>query len=523
MILKNRSKIILAIVISLAILLVFNLPTYLGYIFTPKGTVFSGQAFAFDPWDINVYVAAIKWAQIHGFEYQNAFTTVPHKSVMLYPLYTTIGFFLPRVDVFLIYNALIITFGLSLLIILYKFIKVFSENFLHPAVVLLTIAFAGGIEWVAFIFFRVEPNGINTIYYTFQNMLQRPHTLLAFSLYLISLSCFFIGITTKSPKHIKLSIITFIASCLIYPYNVISFYVVTTIFSFIYALRSKSNYPIKYLIKHAIFTIPPVSIYSIYLLLNKGAFSNVFNPDALATFNFKILVTSTTVYLPFVVYQLVYHLRKGNFDNKNIFLNIWLISSYALAFIPISFSRYFIRGMYVPVVILTFHALYILSKNHKHLIKVVTTLVIIIGSLTSVYFLYLRITVIDNPNNQWYYISKDRHEALQYLNNNTIVGSGVIADYPFSNQIPTYTHNRVYFGHNFQSPGSESKKRLQEQLFDLGLDQQSAKNFIFANNINYVVWPIGKTRKPDKISLKYSFLKLIFENENYYIFKINSN
>jgi hypothetical protein len=511
---KNKSEIVLIIIASLAIILLFNLPTYLAYIFTPNGVVFSGQAFAFDPWDINVYVAAIKWAQAHGFEYQNAFITTPHNSAILYPLYTIVGVVLPKLDTFLIYNILIILFGFLLLFVIYKFIKNFSDDHLHPALFLTTIAFAGGIEWLVFIFLRVEPYGINTIYYTFQNMFERPHTLLAFSFYLVSLSGFFIGITTKSPKHIKLSIITFIASCLIYPYNVISFYVVTTIFSFIYALRSKSNYPIKYLIKHAIFTIPPVSIYSIYLLLNKGAFSNVFNPDALATFNFKILVTSTTVYLPFVVYQLVYHLRKGNFDNKNIFLNIWLISSYALAFIPISFSRYFIRGMYVPVVILTFHALYILSKNHKHLIKVITTFIVIIGSLTSIYFLSLRINTVSDSSNEWYYISKEKYEVINYLRQDSNPESGVIAEYPFSNFIPALTNNRVYVGHLFQTPHSMDKLNEIKKLTSNELNPNEVKNLLNNKNITYVVVANTETGQAD-----YDFLVKVFANQDFVIKK----
>ncbi len=62
MVVIKQTSLILLIIISFAVFV--NLfPNYYAYVNTPSGYIFSGQASWFDPWDINIYVTAIKWGQ----------------------------------------------------------------------------------------------------------------------------------------------------------------------------------------------------------------------------------------------------------------------------------------------------------------------------------------------------------------------------------------------------------------------------------------------------------------------------
>src|SRR3990172_10746449 len=119
LLLKNKNRIKISLTIILVVFL-FNFPNFYGYLFPPENKVYLGQVSFFDPWDVNVYVSVIRWSQTYGPEFQNAYTTTPHKVTFLYPFYTLVGILFSNIEPFLLFNILTTLAGAVLLLVIFK-------------------------------------------------------------------------------------------------------------------------------------------------------------------------------------------------------------------------------------------------------------------------------------------------------------------------------------------------------------------------------------------------------------------
>lgn len=514
---KNR-KILYFLILSATIILIFNFSNYFSYLSPPKGSVFTGQVFIFDPWDINVYVSAIKWAQHNGFEYQNAYTTTTHKSVIIYPLYTLVGYLFPKINPFFLYHTLIAVCGTIMLGALYKTIKVFTPEKSNYLVYLVAIIFAGGIEWVFFLPFKAKPYGLKTIYFTFQNVFERPHTMLALTAYIISLTLFYLSIKRRESRLNYFSALGVIIFSIFYPYHVLSFYVIVTLFAFIWSLQKNKKYPIEFLFKSVAVTLPLVGLYSLYLFRGRSFMPNVFAPNELQRANLIKILISFGIYVPFIIYQLKL-IKKGWVKNNLLFLNIWLLASASLTFLPLSFSRYYLRGLYLPLVIIALVVLKELLKKRKLQIMIMKPIITVAGSATTLLFLLAQLSIAQTPSSVWAFMPKEKYEAVEYLNNNSLPGSGVLAKYPFSNHIPAHTLNRVYFGHYFQTPNSSEKIDNLNKFYSYSMTEAEAENFLVSNNIIYVYIDEKEdenNQNSEDFKQKYSFLEQVGDNVSLY-------
>ncbi|MCR4326275.1 MAG: hypothetical protein NUV52_01315, partial [Candidatus Roizmanbacteria bacterium] len=80
-----RNVLILSAVIF-CVLFITHFPTWYALINTPIGYAFTGNNAWFDPWDLNVYVAAIRWGQQGHLLLKNVYTTQNLQPTLMYPL-----------------------------------------------------------------------------------------------------------------------------------------------------------------------------------------------------------------------------------------------------------------------------------------------------------------------------------------------------------------------------------------------------------------------------------------------------
>ena len=138
------------IFITLLVLLCNFFPNYWAYINTPAGKTFTGQASWFDPWDINLYVAAIKSGQTNGLLLNNMYTTTPNNPILFYPLYTFSGLLFQNINPFLIFHLFAAVFGTFLILTIWKITAVFLKNPRDRLVALFLTITGGGIGWLVF-------------------------------------------------------------------------------------------------------------------------------------------------------------------------------------------------------------------------------------------------------------------------------------------------------------------------------------------------------------------------------------
>lgn len=184
---QNKFEFIRVFLVSTLIVLFFSLPTFYAYKINIPGKVFSGNSFLFDSSDINVYVAAIRWSQKNGFNFQNAFTTKSEgNKVILYPLYTALGIMFPKIEPYVLYNLMVIITSYLALYTIFYCAGVLSDSKSIALTSLFLVPLAGGFGWLLSL--RVVTPDFYTTPFTFFNVFERPHEMLALSFYIASLT-----------------------------------------------------------------------------------------------------------------------------------------------------------------------------------------------------------------------------------------------------------------------------------------------------------------------------------------------
>ena len=259
------------------------------------------------------------------------------------------------------------------------------------------------------------------------------------------------------------------------------------------------RYPLFFFFFAVAATLPFGLIYGIYLLSSSG-FENVLLPN-LGSPNAILIALGYGILTPILLYQLL----KVKKDSSLLFLNIWFFASLALSQMPIGFSRYYLRGLFFPAVLLCLLTLPQIAKKLKISTRKLLIVLIVLVPMTTLFITYKRIEAIAVIS-PWIYITNENKEALDFLNKRTPTGSGVIlASYPLANYIPAYTHNRVYFGHNYQTPNAAEKQANIKRFYNGDFSDRQAKTFLRENNILYVILEQQK--------IKYAFLKKVFVNQ----------
>ena len=504
---------ILFISISVIVLGLNAFPNYYAYINTPLGNSFSGQASWFDPWDINVYVSTIKWGQGGNVLLQNNYTTAEHTPVLMYPFYTLLGYIFNTLPSYLLFHSLAVVFGFLLLLTIWKLNRVFITETRESLIAVILIALGGGLGWLFFP--QLKSADIFITGLTFTSHFQRPHEALGVIFYLFSLILFFKAATLKKIKFNLLSLGALFPLIFFYPYYFLSYLLICGLYSLLIFLKNNDKKPVIYVFINASLVIPFILIYLNHLRSSEG-FSGVIsqqlnNPDIIQ------LILGYGILSAFMIYQLIY-LKK---DKITVFLNIWFFSSLLLSFLPFGFSRFYLRTLFFPAVILSLLSLELISSKLHLSKKFLISVLLVILPLSSFYISYKRLAEAENSNH-WYYLKSTEREALEFLDTSTPKGSGVLASYTMGNYIPANTNNKVYFGHLLQTPNAEEKINNSIMFYSNKFSEEEAIEFIKEARVNYIIF--GPEEKNITLSnsqssdLKYTFLFPVFKNPEMIIY-----
>ena len=502
-------------VIIFAALALNNFPNYYAYLKNPDNSFYSGQASWFDPWDLNVYASAVKWGQSGKILLENLYTTeAPQKAILYYPTYTFLGFFFPQTPPFILFHCAAFLLGGALIIALFQMIKVFIRQKMLSLLALFLIVFGGGLGWLFFP--KTASADLFITGFTFVSHFQRPHEAIGIFLYLYLLVSYFYD----SEKERKFSFLPLLACMLLvvyYPYYLLSYFLICGLYGLLLWLKKNKTNFLVYLLINALVCSPIALFYYSHLHLN-ATFSGVWR-QKLETPGLLMLVLGYGILLIPFVYQLFYPVRKKG----TLFLNLWVIGSFVLAFFPFGFARFYLRGLFFPLVIIAIYSLDEISSKLKINKKYFIALLIICLPISTFFITYKRIAEI-KTGSRWFYLTAEEGKGFDFLNNNTEKNSGVLTAYTIANYLPVHTDNRVYFGHFLQTPEAEEKIQLLYAFYGNLFSESEAKEFIASNNIDYVWWGLEEkeiTGKTEEKTLKYSFLKPVYENEDVVIYVFN--
>lgn len=503
----NRlSEVILFITISGLVLFINIFPNYYAYLKTPSGMVFTGQDSWFDPWDINVYVAAIESGQYHGLLLENNYTTTINQPVFYYFVYTTAGSVISHINPFLLFHLLATLTGFVLLLVIWKTLTIFLKSKAEKLLVLGLITLGGGLGWALFPNFKSADLFMTG--FTFVSQFQRPHEALGITLYLLSLLLFYQSAKTTSIKFTFFTSITLSLLAFFYPFYIISFAFICGTYSLILYIQQGTTKQFIYLLVNLLVAIPFYLFYSLYLS-SSSTFGGVVSQQ-LSTPNIWELFAGYGILLPLSIFAI-----KTKAEHK-VFLLIWFWESLLLSYLPFGFARFYLRTLFYPLSILAFWGVILLNQKYHFSKQILLSLLIALTCASTLYITYRRVEEA-NTTNGWIYHTKGEQESVLFIEKNAIENQtnvGVLAGYTLGNYIPAATEAKVFFGHFLQTPEASKKYQLLNRFYANMFNDDEARKFLELSKIDLILY--GKEEQSitkaynQKEQLNYKFLKPVF-------------
>jgi hypothetical protein len=500
---RIKKGILLFFVISYIIFL-RQFPNYYAGLKTPSGYVYSGQASWFDPWDINLYVGAIRYGQEKHLTLINQYTTEDAGQTVMYPLYTSVGYVFPYVDPYVLFHTTATVVGILICLSLFFLCNLFFHNYLYSLIAMYLISIGGGLGWL--FYGKTDSADLFVTSFTFASSFQRAHEGIGTMLRICAIVCHFFFLETNNRTYAFLSFICLLLIILFYPYYIFSYAIVAGILTLLYFFKKRNIEYIFFLVSKLIVVSTIAGGYYIYL--KQSGFGDALSENLSKVGLIPLLSGYGNFILLFLVLPFMKKVRRGK--SLYLFLLIWIGVSILLSYLPLDFSRFYLRGLFFPLVILSV----LLIKNIVSILnrRIVIVLFIISMSFTSLFRFYQRIAAT-NENNPWFYLSDDVQHAMDFLQKSD--KDGVFSFYTFSNFVPAKTDKRVYFGHLSQTPDAETKIHLISVFYKGMMTDAQALDFLYHNHIAFVVYTPIEEQMGGHV---YPFLKKEYENETIKIF-----
>lgn len=478
--------------ITATILFINFFPHYYGYKKTPPNYSYSGQASWFDPQDINNYFATIKSSQQSRHLFlQNPNTTTTTQPTLVYPLYTLTGVLFPQANHILLYHYLSLICAILLALTIYYLTLLVTKNHNLSLLSLLLTTLGAGFGYILPSLVGISADlsipGVTSL-----SNFQKPHEGLATLLYSSSLIFFFLATTQHKKRFLTFSITTLLLLIPIYPYRILSFFLITSLFTLI-THASLLNLGVI-----VATVLPPTTLYIHHFLSSSFSVLTSFKPPHIPTIS---IVLGYGIFL--ILYPLHFFLKQKTRPFQ-VFLNIWILVSLTLSIFPWGMGRLFLNGLLFPLVLTFVTHLKPISARLKNPPVFIATIVIFLSLPSSIYIFSKRINEVKN-NNPWFYLSPSTQQALDFLKN-AKPGGVLTLDSTLTSLIPAHTGQHVYFGIKDQTPNYFDKLNQAASFYQGQLTNTQAQSFLTQNNLNYII--------TQKEPAPYPFLTPIFHTPN---------
>ena len=510
----SKSVLLIIIIFVLANLLTRG-PDFLKYIKCPSDKWFTGQASWFDPWDINLYFSAIGWGKRDGFLFENLYDTGHSQRMLLFPLYIILG---KTAKFFELSNPLMFHLGgivLSFILasVVWWLIKLFLNQEVERKTAFVLIFLGGGLGWL-FFDQTILPD-LGTPGFTLATALRMPREAFSLSLFLLTLGNFWQAIIYQRKNQLILATFFSFLMMLFHPYNLISLGTIFLCFGIYQCLKKDSFNFLKPLF--LLVTVGITYYFSIgKQLLSNSGFSGQASQSQSTPTPFQAIAGWGFLF-PLII--IAFFSKKES--EKTNFLKIWFLSHWLILYLPFSFQKLMIRGLWIPTVLLATKGTKELAQKINLSFPLIAALILILTSIPSFFMTYKRI--VETPENRWIYLTKEEGEVIEYLKTHGQDEEGVLASYRIANIIPAHTTKRVYAGHLFQTPNFEERMNQVNKFYSGKMEKLEPEKFLKNINVRWVFWGpdekaiAGLTEMPFK-----NLLKPVIEKNGVSLYRIRN-
>lgn len=524
--LRKYGYLFLLFCITFSLLFIYKFPDISAYINTPKDMVFLGQNPWFDWFDVNVYVSAIRYGQAGHILMSNLYTSIANQPVLIYPIYTTLGFLFRMGDPFLIFFIASIFTSTVVVVGFYFILRKVGLSVNLSLFSCIAICLGGGFGFL----FKNAADITQAI--TFYDTFLKPHEAIAMLSYTLSLAMFYkVFIQHDSGNYNRKALLIICGSLVIamimYSYLIVAYFFIT--FGFLF-FNNKGRLTGKDYFSLAVIYIPAGII--VLIMADQFYTNRTFNVlTQHLNMDLLTLLLGYGVLMPIIFYQIIF-LKKSQLEKYLIW---WIFVGLFLAFLPFGPGKIFIRGLFFPLILDSVLAIQTTLKNlhiDNRVFRIgIFGIFILLACGTSIFIFSSRMR---NPSTQTtesrkIYMPENDYKVFNYLNTKTPVMSNVLGGYLLSSEIPAFTHNTVYVG--IPSDTSEYSAQVQAvYTFYAGrFTRSEVVNFLKSNNITYVIWgPEEKDitmkyypRKVMSLSARYKELNFLYKTGDIEIYATN--
>ncbi|MCL5794902.1 MAG: hypothetical protein M1338_00890 [Patescibacteria group bacterium] len=535
------------IIVATVVIILTGLPYFLGWLLAPADMIYDGLH-ALTPGDIPVYYSYINQAKSNNFFALDLFTTELQPIGTFNVWWNLIGlaanFF--KLSPFLAFQLSRILMIPVFFFFAYLFISYFMQDTKKRLTALLFLAFASGVG-VYFVGIFDALGWYNTVPYRWPIDLWVPEAISFLALYQ----------TSHFIASITLTLVIFLLLLISFDKNKFSYAVYAGLLSLFYFNFHPYYLPV-------IFGVP-----GIYLLWQSFATSKInwrggwylilvfiiSLPSVLyhtwlikqgEVIGYRSVQNVTLISWPIFIFLgygflwagfllgIFFVIKNKSWNNRFTFLLLWLVFNLTLAYSPLPFQSRYLQGLHVVLVIFTAAGLVDLYYYLKTLISpkkfdfwinnpaLMMILFLIFFGLSNVYNigrdLYYFITKPANIK-EILYVPKDVVKAISWLDdqpNNKIILAGDMT----SKFIPGFSGQLVYFGHPQETLFANAKAMNVVWFFKSDGDNQSKRNFLVKNNIDYVFYSEYEKKLGDYSPENKNYLKLVYVSPRARIYQV---
>lgn len=477
---NKKLLIVLFVIIGIYSLVMFSqkYPVYYASKCVPNGCVFTGVAAWFDPWDVNVYVSAIKGGQKQGILLKNLYTSEKGKPVIFYPFYTIVGYLFKNCDTYLLFHILSFFTTFFLCVGIFIAAYLILGEWRYSLAALAFVILGEGLGWL--IEFHVRSADVFETSFTFKSAVQRPHEAIGVLLYIFSMIFFAKFIETNKNIYNLVSFFSLFLLIVFYPYYLpVYFCVFAFCISFFKVNSIKSAWVA--LIRNTGIVGIATLVYFIYL--HNSNFSDAINEN-LPKISLISLLLGFGFYLLTYFYS-IFRLKRV-YSYRGV-LVVWITLCIAAAYLPLGFSRFYLRGLFFPLGLLLVFAIQdvIMNKKGRRVLAIICIAIMFSNVWTLATVFNRRIKEVGYLN-RWYYLPIGYKKMFDYVSQ--LPRNGILASPYISNLIPAYTGKKVFFGHPIQTLAYKQKAHM-ELFFRIYQNfPEFAHDFLKKNNISYVIY-----------------------------------
>jgi len=507
-----------AILIGVIFCAVFthHFPTYYALLKTPSNTSFSGQAAWFDPWDTNVYVSAIKEGQNGNLLYSNQFTTIKHKPLFVYTFYTLTGLLFNNVDPYSLFQIESLIFSALLVVGTFLLSGSFIKSIKVRQYATILIVLGGGIGWMIYPYLSLPDMTIPA--FIFHEGFHRPHIAFDLLFYISSLIVFYKAISLNKNFFYIASCLLITPSLIIHPFMIVIYGLIILSYAlFIYKKYSTSSGLI-----YSVFILVFLFFFELLLvkhLLSSTGFGSLMSEQIVSP-NIIFIILGFGLIGAFASLSIRYFYKKDEIT----FLIIWVVSSLLAAMIPVGFRVFFLRGIFLPVTILSIYGLGYAAKRLKLHLKIpiiAIYIIVLFISLGSTFRIFYIRTSEAGKTNQWFYVPDETLQAINYFSTSR---KNVLSAMYFGNLLPVFTDSKSFYGHPQVTSNADEKLFFLHLFYANKLQNSEIKQYLTKNNIEYIVYgpeEVEISKLYDNIDgIKYPELKSVYKNKTVEIYKV---